>query len=613
MRRLWLMALVMLVPLRVWAASEVVNTVHNLSTSGPGSVRSLTVDQVCVFCHTPHSPLPVGPLWNREVSGATYVEYGSSTLRASPGQPTGNSRFCLSCHDGTVALGALGNPPTRAPNDLANTFLTGRSSLGTDLADDHPVSFRYDATLRAGGGRLAQPATTGLPLENQELQCSSCHDPHEKDIAPFLHRTTRNGELCTACHEMTDGALSWEFSAHARSPARPRAGAGPWNERKPEWRGRSVAENACFNCHRPHNAATPERLIKDREDDTCLRCHDGTVAATDIVSETLKTYRHGADMSMGGHDPAEDFTRGPRNTHVACADCHNPHLAGSGSARAPLVAGAVQGVKGIDSSGVAVGNARTLDEVCYKCHADNPMVTTAKVTRQIFELNTRLEFDIGGPSQHPVQGFGRNRDVPSLIPPLTETSVIYCTDCHNNDNGPGNGGRGASGPHGSVFEGLLERNYATADNTTESTLSYALCYKCHDRSSILGDQSFPEHDKHVRGENTPCSACHDPHGISAALGNATNNSHLINLDATIVSPNGLGEGPVFEDLGTVSGQCSLTCHARIIGRIVIEIPRALLLPPLPGPGPAVPAKGGRRVFPSPGVWTLDAGPQMAPD
>ncbi|NOZ45215.1 MAG: hypothetical protein GXO79_00380, partial [Chlorobi bacterium] len=101
----------------------------------------------------------------------------------------------------------------------------------------------------------------------------------------------------------------------------------------------------------------------------------------------------------------------------------------------------------------------------------------------------------------------------------------------------------------------------TADYTTESSTNYELCYSCHSRTSILSDNSFGEHDVHIRGEDTPCNACHDPHGISSSQGNSTNNSHLINFDLNIVSPNSNGD-LYFEDKGLFSGRCRLKCHGR---------------------------------------------------
>lgn len=557
-----LLVLFGLLPIYAGAVEDVAETVHNLSTSGPGRVKSLNVDEVCVFCHTPHSASPSVPLWNRAMSGATYAEYDSSTLQAAPGQPTGKSRLCLSCHDGTVALGALINPPQGRDVDLAQTFLIGRSNLGTDLSDDHPVSFAYDNALQARVGQLVPPRLVDMPLENGELQCGSCHDPHEKNTVPFLRRTTLNGELCAGCHDIGSATTDWESSSHATSAARPSGGANPWSERKPEWRGQTVAENSCFNCHTPHNALTPPRLIKDREEATCFRCHDGGVAATDIKRDTQKLFRHPVDLTEGIHDPREEYGLRPPDDHVECADCHNTHAVQRRPASAPRVTGANLGVSGIDSSGGRVAEAANQYEVCFKCHADNNVVRQPLVTRRIVEMNTRIEFDRSNPSFHPVQGVGRNRNVPSLLPPLTETSIIYCTDCHGSDSSPAAGGTGAGGPHGSVYEGLLERNYATADDTAESSVAYALCYKCHDRSNILADRSFKKHGLHVVDQKTPCAACHDSHGVSSIGGNPTNNSNLINFDATIVEPNALGVGPVFEDMGTFSGECSLSCHGK---------------------------------------------------
>src|SRR5512138_2332341 len=71
--------------------------------------------QICIFCHTPHHSSSEGPLWNRQASSRTFKHYSSSTLSIDDpalraiseyGQPNGSSRLCLSCHDGSTALGA---------------------------------------------------------------------------------------------------------------------------------------------------------------------------------------------------------------------------------------------------------------------------------------------------------------------------------------------------------------------------------------------------------------------------------------------------------------------------------------------------------------------------
>src|SRR5581483_8121127 len=76
--------------------------------------------EVCVFCHTPHGANQEGvkfraPIWNRTLSSAQYQMYDqvwSKSFEArpnNPGHPTGYSRLCLSCHDGTIALGSVLN------------------------------------------------------------------------------------------------------------------------------------------------------------------------------------------------------------------------------------------------------------------------------------------------------------------------------------------------------------------------------------------------------------------------------------------------------------------------------------------------------------------------
>ena len=86
-------------------SQSIVNSLHNLSVTGPGTIRATSEQEICVFCHTPHSTSPNRPLWNRSDPGVFYALYNSTTIQAAPGQPSGSSLLCLSCHDGTIALG----------------------------------------------------------------------------------------------------------------------------------------------------------------------------------------------------------------------------------------------------------------------------------------------------------------------------------------------------------------------------------------------------------------------------------------------------------------------------------------------------------------------------
>ena len=532
-------------------SQSIINTVHNLSAGGPGDLRASTESEICIFCHTPHNSLPSSPLWNKDDPGYTYTLYHSSTAEAATGQPDGASILCLSCHDGTTALGSVLSRPGDIGFDGGITTLPeGSSNISTDLANDHPVSFDYTTGLAASDGQLKDPSAIVPPvaLHSGRMQCTSCHDPHRNLTNDFLLLTNQNSELCFSCHNRN----YWSFSTHSTSTATWNgSGNDPW----PHTDYPNVAENACENCHSPHNAGYPQRLLNSlAEENNCLYCHNGNVASTNIAMQLAKPYIHNVYGYNLEHDAAEDPLL--LSMHVECEDCHNPHAVNNSPALAPAATGFLTGVSGVDQSGNPVTAIQYSYELCYRCHADSPVKPASLTTRQIEQNNVRLEFDPANPSHHAVTSAGANPDVPSLIAPLTESSMIYCTDCHGSD-----GSGSPEGPHGSIYPAQLKYQYQTADHTAESASAFELCYHCHSRTSILNDESFASHDEHIRDIGAPCNACHDPHGISHTQGNSTNNSHLINFDRSIVSPalNGLF---YFEDLGVFSGRCYLNCHGQ---------------------------------------------------
>ncbi|RLJ16814.1 hypothetical protein DJ031_15180 [bacterium endosymbiont of Escarpia laminata] len=589
MRRVSVLCMCLLI-VSAATVGDVANTVHNLSSSGPGTgaFKSLTEDRICIFCHTPHAATPETPLWNRLSTGA-YTPYQSSTTDAAAGNMSSSSDLCLSCHDGTIALGDLVNPGAGVTNDLSTTFLTGRALIGSDLSNDHPVAIIYDPNLLATDPDLLSPAVVDLPLKNGELHCSSCHDPHKNIHPPFLHKPTLNGELCITCHIPTGPTWDWTTSSHATSLASPPMGTDPWAERKPAWVGQNVRENACMNCHTPHNAATPVRLIKDQEEQTCYLCHDGTVAQ-DILSEELKFSHHPVEMTPNlDHDSVRAENPLTMSFHVECEDCHNPHgsyssppmisfnpanPADTNHTTAPFVNGSMVGVTGIDSGGAVKPEVDYEYEVCFKCHGvpgksacDNQRCSTAtgySMTRQDGVYNLRDKVDPGNPalvSYHPITANDpfNNGEVPSLrtdIPLDTSSSLIYCSDCHSSNVSPAAGGVGTAGSHGSTFEGILALPYDFDPQTATSANN--LCYKCHNAASL--EVSFI-HSKHV-GANTTCINCHDPHG-------STKFPHLLNFltFANVTGPmeitgTGAFTEPTWVDNGQYSGACYLVCHGK---------------------------------------------------
>ena len=263
----------------------------------------MSESEICIFCHTPHNSLPSSPLWNKDDPGYTYTLYHSSTIQAVPGQPDGSSILCLSCHDGTTALGNVLSRMTDIDFTGGITSIpAGNTNMSTDLADDHPISFDYTTGLAAADGQMKDPTAIVPPvaLENGRMQCTSCHDPHRNLTNDFLLITSQYSELCFSCHNRD----YWSFSTHSTSTATWNGnGTDPW----PHTDYLNVAENACENCHNPHNAGNERRLLNDlAEENNCLPCHNGNVASTNIVTQLAKPYLHNVYGYNLEHDAAED-------------------------------------------------------------------------------------------------------------------------------------------------------------------------------------------------------------------------------------------------------------------------------------------------------------------
>ncbi|MBE0644300.1 MAG: cytochrome c3 family protein [Bacteroidetes bacterium] len=170
-----------------------------------------TSGEICLPCHTPHNgstTLSDAPLWNHAATSSTFTLYSSGTMNATMGQPTGVSKLCLSCHDGSVALDSYGGTS-------GTTYVTGGTNFGTDLTNDHPISISYTAALATADGELHDPTTTlsGLSTTgnidddmlfgtaHDKLECSSCHDVHNSgNHGGLLVKSNAASALCITCH-----------------------------------------------------------------------------------------------------------------------------------------------------------------------------------------------------------------------------------------------------------------------------------------------------------------------------------------------------------------------------------------------------------------------------
>lgn len=197
------------------AIGTVVGSKHDFSATGPNTNLRGTTAQVCVYCHAPHNNASAGSLlWNRALSTAPYTLYTSTSIAATVGQPGGVSKLCLSCHDGTIAIDSFGGA-------TGTKMATGTALLGTDLSNDHPIGFTYNAALVTANPSLkavSTAATIGTgntgTIESKMLvgasgsatmECTSCHDVHNSTSgtaveAKLLKITTSGSALCVTCH-----------------------------------------------------------------------------------------------------------------------------------------------------------------------------------------------------------------------------------------------------------------------------------------------------------------------------------------------------------------------------------------------------------------------------
>jgi predicted CXXCH cytochrome family protein len=231
------------------------NSPHDLSSSSTTEgTKATNAGQTCVFCHTSHQAQKGALLWNHSAS-ARPVNWGSSTTTNGTSIPavlSPGSRLCLSCHDGSTAVGDVSNAggmrSTIAVSGLGKLDDSGKltdksilAGVGGSMDGTHPVGIAYpgsagsfygsttgisDPLARgyhparvgadcavvgtyctaagsndgADGSRIrlyVDPATGGTGIE-----CASCHDTHNKYGNPSLTVVNNDSAsaLCRSCH-----------------------------------------------------------------------------------------------------------------------------------------------------------------------------------------------------------------------------------------------------------------------------------------------------------------------------------------------------------------------------------------------------------------------------
>lgn len=221
----------------------IANTRHDFTAT------SSTTVGLCTFCHTPHRAFQTKLLWNHKLSSLTYSWSDTTVTTGGTPLPTFNalwqgvSKNCLSCHDGTVAIGDVAwfdaqanrSLDSRKHDNASDPYLITYRNPGTgDLASNHPVahpfpfqgqSSTYNGTSTGVAARQsgwqADPQSLGIRIFNDDgagnvsagavvaksgIECSSCHDPHNGTTVQdkYFLRGNLTGNstsyLCLKCH-----------------------------------------------------------------------------------------------------------------------------------------------------------------------------------------------------------------------------------------------------------------------------------------------------------------------------------------------------------------------------------------------------------------------------
>jgi len=354
--------------------------------------------------------------------------------------------------------------------------------------------------------------------------------------------------------------------------------------------GPSLAHRDCAACHKGHKGASPARSKAGRmnPDQICTACHEGTNLATtaDRASKLPPWSGQGSGHLKNRFSSrrAEDYTRTVRSGGKTlkltqdCTGCHDPHGKEQGRLR----------VTAFDTRGQLLDRRpQSVAEVCFGCHAGPEAAPLSSGQPDLGQL-----FAKGAASSHAIGATAAGRpELPSLRA-STFQGPLDCGSCHGNPDPSG-----AKGPHVSTQAAILKAPFGREkDLARQGERANDLCFLCHDKQSILANQSFPFHGQHLNGftnsgsaaaqkkapalseaaavlglrslrdfrpgrsgaylpgygEPATCATCHASHG-------SLRSPALIEFDRSVVSPSSVG-APSFQRAGLGHGTCTLSCH-----------------------------------------------------
>jgi predicted CXXCH cytochrome family protein len=342
-----------LVAVPVAARGVVDSGPHDLLKQSYLSKGDAKTPQKCAFCHL---PLGGGETISLDPPAASVEYFGRIGIQ------------CYSCHDGTTMVNV---------------------NVDASQASFHPGSH----PLSLGTRQLPQSLLErgDLPVQRNRLDCTTCHNPHDSGLRPFLRVSAP--ELCALCHQRFEnvgygaGNLSgghpihetMEDDAGKTTPISPRQEfltpfpmpypladgartAGVHWERGGHLRQGREGTLECITCHTVHGSETApprEKLltidpVRRTADEFCEGCHRGkrgdgvtTPYFPNPGGTTAARTYHPCDDDQGNGKgrtvPVRDKIQWPLGTApdkpILCITCHTPHygLPSTPALRRPVI------------------------------------------------------------------------------------------------------------------------------------------------------------------------------------------------------------------------------------------------------------------------------------
>lgn len=158
--------------------SSMLNGPHDLSSGD-----ATTEEELCIFCH-PSS-------LNSEINTSSFALY---TLESNASAAFIDSTLsCLSCHDGVSAV-------NQDIHSVENLVYLNKMHPVSIIYNEEKNSLKNKNTLISSWDNATKISDI---LVNGEVQCVSCHNPHNNQWGTFLRHTNTASQLCKTCHKMS--------------------------------------------------------------------------------------------------------------------------------------------------------------------------------------------------------------------------------------------------------------------------------------------------------------------------------------------------------------------------------------------------------------------------